>query len=347
MKIVFIIASFEGFGGTNRVATLLANNLSVYYEITILSRYCTTNTYILDNTVTDIKFKGNNFKFINQCKRYIEQDNPDIVIVHTMSKLTPALLLVGIKAKKIWSLEHISYKFHSTVFKNLRRYFYKKVDKVITLTEADALNYQNFHPTVVTIANPTPLSLRTCTNTNTYSPSKTIVSIGRLTDQKGFDQLIEAWVLVKQKHPNWSLDIYGEGEDKEKLEQIISNYGLGNVSLKGVTDNVQKVYDSADFYVMSSRFEGFGMVLIEAQSRGLPIVSFDCPSGPAEIVTHDVNGYLVENGNIEMLAERIIYLIDHVSIREFFSANAVISAKRFEPEQIIKQWVTLIDNECR
>ena len=110
---------------------------------------------------------------------------------------------------------------------------------------------------------------------------------------------------------------------------------------------MRSVYDGASIYVMSSRFEGFGMVLIEAQSRGLPIVSFDCPSGPAEIISEGIDGYLVENGNVEMLAERIGYLIDNESIRQVFSANALISAKRFEPEQIINQWITLIDDECK
>lgn len=346
MNLIFIINSLEDRGGTERVASLLANELSTFYRITVLSRQVNTldNAYYLNDRVTDIKFQGNSWHFINQCKQYISNSHPDIVIIHTMSKLTSALLVSGIKAKNIWSLEHISYDFHSWIFKQLRKWLYSKLDRIITLTNDDAVNYKQFSNNVKIIANATPLKVKKSSYQNN---SKTIVSIGRLTYQKGYDYLIEAWSLVESNYPEWSLHIYGEGEDRKKLEQMIVNHELSNVSLKGITNNIQNVYDNAAFYVMSSRFEGFGMVLIEAQSRGLPIVSFDCPSGPAEIISGDINGYLVENGSIEMLAERIGYLIDNEYIRQVFSANALISAKRFEPQQIINQWVTLIDDECK
>lgn len=346
MKIIFIITSLEGFGGTNRVATLLANSLAAYYDITILSRYSIENTYLLDNQVKDIKFKGSSLSFIFQCRRHVALNPPDVLIIHTMSKLTPALLLSGIKATRIWSIEHISYDFHSLFYKQLRKKLYKKIDKVITLTQNDALNYKSFHNEVTVVANPTPLSLKTDISVDTIISSKNIISIGRLTYQKGFDLLIEAWSLVEAKHPNWTLSIYGEGEDGEKLEKMIIDNNLKNIILKGVTDDVQNIYDNAAFYVMSSRFEGLPVVLIEAQSRGLPIVSFDCPSGPAEIIEDGVNGYLVKNLDIETLSNRIIYLIENESVREVFSSNALISAKRFESEVIIKQWIALIESEC-
>lgn len=346
MNIVFIINSLENYGGTERVATSLANHLSHYYQITILSKGFNVkkNAYFLDKNIDDIKLTGSNVSFIKQCKSYISQSQPDIVIIHTMSKLTPVLLLSGIKAKSIWSLEHISYEFHSWIFKQLRKQLYSKLDKIITLTNHDAMNYKRFSNDIKTISNAIPLEIK---NKVYQGNSKVIVSIGRLTYQKGYDYLIEAWSLVESNYPEWSLHIYGEGEDRRTLEQMIVNHELRNVSLKGITNNVQNVYDNAAFYVMSSRFEGFGMVLIEAQSRGLPIVSFDCPSGPAEIISGGINGYLVESGNVEMLAEKIGCLIDNEYIRQVFSANALVSATRFEPEQIINQWITLIDDECK
>lgn len=344
-EITFIIASLEGFGGTNRVATLLANSLSLHYDITILSRYSIQNTYFLESKVKDVKFTGNTISFLYQCKKYISSEQPHIVIIHTMSKLTPALLLGGIKAKNIWSIEHVSFEFHSVFFKLLRCYLYKKINRVITLTEADALNYKSFHPAVTIIANLTPLPLRM--DTGVSKTSKNIVSIGRLTYQKGYDLLIDAWSLVESKYPNWSLHIYGEGEDRDKLEKMITDKSLENVALKGLTSKIQAVYDNAAFYVMSSRFEGLPVVLIEAQSRGLPIVSFDCPSGPAEIIENGVNGYLVQNADIKALANRISYLIDNKQIRQDFSNTALMSAKRFDPEVIIKQWVDLINRECK
>lgn len=346
MHIVFIINSLEARGGTERVASLLANHLSCFYQISILSKdsYGGKNAYFLDDVVKDIKFTGSNFVFLKRCKQYVTKNNPDIVIIHTMSKLTPALLFSGIKAKCIWSIEHISYEFHTLLYKQLRKRLYKKVDIIITLTKCDKENYKQLHNNVTVIPNVTPLQILDKTSKN---QSKTIVSIGRLTPQKGYDLLIKAWSSVEKIHLDWSLDIYGEGEDRYKLEQLIAENNIKNITLKGLIDNIQNVYDNATFYVMSSRYEGLPMVLIEAQSRGLPIISFDCPSGPSEIITEGVDGYLVENGNAELLAERISYLIANESMRKEFSINALRSAKRFKPDQIINQWTTLIDNECK
>ncbi len=330
-------------GGTERVATTLANALSNKYDVAVVSRDTAdrrSNAFKLEDAVSDIKFTGGTGRFITQCKHYIAQSKPDIVIIHTMSKLTPVLLLGGVKANNVWSLEHISFNFHNILFKYFRRKLYKKLDKVITLTHEDARNYTFIVDKVSVIANSHPLPIRKSVDS---LDSKTIVSIGRLTSQKGYDLLIQAWSLIEIRYPKWSLHIYGEGEDKEKLEVLITRLNLRNITLKGITTNVQTVYDTAEFYVMSSRFEGFGMVLIEAQSRGLPIVSFDCPSGPAEIIQDSINGYLVENGNIDMLADRISHLIENEALRRKFSNEALLSAKRFEPEKIISQWMNLIE----
>lgn len=342
MKIFFIIASLGNCGGTERVATSLANQLSDVYQITILSKGFGNkkNAYLLKNTVNDIKFTGGTVRFLTQCKRYIAQSKPDLIIIHTMSKLTPVLLLAGIKADNIWSLEHISFDFHNHLFRYLRHKLYKKLDKVITLTQEDAKNYEFIADKVSVIANSNPLPIRQTVNS---LDSKIVVSIGRLTSQKGYDLLIKAWSLIEKKYPDWSLHIYGDGEDKEKLEGLINRSNLQNITLQGIISDVQGVYDSASIYVMSSRFEGFGMVLIEAQSRGLPIVSFDCPSGPTEIISDKSDGYLVENGNTDILAERISHLIENKLLRRAFSSKALLSAERFEPEKIMSQWMSLIE----
>lgn len=340
-KVTFIISCLYGHGGTNRVATLLANGLSAHHDITILSRYSHENTYQLSHRVKDTKFEGNSLSFISQCKQYIALNHPDIVIIHTMSKLTPALLLGGIKAKRIWSIEHISYDFHSLLYKQLRKRLYKKVDKVITLTKSDAMNYNVFHSNVTVIANPNPFQIKVSLS---KCPSKIIVAIGRLTYQKGYDLLLKAWLLVEQSYPDWSLHIYGEGEDRGQLAKIIKKHTLNSVTLKGLTNNVEKVYDQAALYVMSSRFEGLPVVLIEAQSRGLPIVSFNCPSGPAEIVHHNVDGILVENGNIQALANSMIKMMADSSLREAMAKQALQSAKKYQIDTIIKKWLVLIEH---
>ena len=344
MNILFIINSLEKYGGTERVAVTLANDLSGFYKVTVLSKDFNSekNAYTLEGNIDDIKFPNGNFVFLKKCKEYIDENKPCIVMIHTMSKLTPILLLAGMKAKRTWSIEHISYDFHSILFRVLRNRLYKKLDRVITLTYEDSKNYQNIADKVSVIPNSSPLSIRKSTNS---SDSKIIVSIGRLTYQKGYDLLIKAWLSVERLHYDWMLHLYGEGEDKEKLERMIMNYGIKNIVLKGLTNDVQAVYDSAAFYVMSSRYEGFGMVLIEAQSRGLPIVSFDCPSGPSEIVNDGVDGYLVDNGDVEHLSRKISYLIQHPNIRKFFSKNALVSARRFESKAITQNWIDLIKSD--
>ena len=342
MKIAFIIASLEGYGGTNRVATLLANGLSSHHDITIVSRYSLKNTYPLNDEVKDIKFTGNNLSFLWQCRQYIDDRSFDVVIIHTMSKLTPALLLGGIKAKNVWSIEHISYDFHSFMYKQLRKKLYTKINKVITLTQNDASNYKPFHNDVAVMVNPSSLPLKIDSTLTKKPTSKTIVSIGRLTYQKGYELLIKAWSLVEPLHSNWSLHLYGDGEDKEKLENLIASFNLQNIVLKGSTNDVQAVYDNAGFYIMSSRFEGLPVVLIEAQSRGLPIVSFDCPSGPAEIVHHGIDGILVQNGNVLALAEAMIHMIENPQLRQAMAREALQSAQTYHIDTVIDKWLALL-----
>lgn len=340
-KIVFIIASLYGHGGTTRVATLLANELSSHHAIIILSRYSHSNTFQLDSDVTDIKYTGNTLYFLLKCKDYIYNNKPDIVIIHTMSKLTPALLAIGIKANNIWSFEHTSYEFHKLTYKLLRRFIYFKLNKAIVLSERDERYYRSITNSVALISNPSPLPLTKYDYKNT---SKTIITLGRLTYEKGYDILIKAWSIVEQSCPDWSLHIYGEGENRYKLEQLVTKKNIKNLAFKGLTDEVQDVYDNAAFYVMSSRFEGFGMVLIEAQSRGLPIVSFDCPSGPAAIVHHNIDGLLVDNGNTLALAESMIKLIKDASLRKDMSKQALKAAQSYRVNSIIQSWLNLIEN---
>ena len=187
--------------------------------------------------------------------------------------------------------------------------------------------------------NPSPLTL----NNNAYKDSsKTIVSLGRLASEKGYDLLINAWSQVEPRYPKWSLHIYGEGPERNKLEKIIAINRLNNITLKGLTDDVETVYDEAAFYTMSSKFEGFGMVLIEAQNRGLPIVSFDCPSGPAEIVHHNIDGMLVENGNISALANAMIEMIENPQLRKAMASEALKSAQRYHIDKVIEEWLKLL-----
>ena len=216
----------------------------------------------------------------------------------------------------------------------------KNLDQVVVLTKNAQIEWKKTHNNVCLINNPSPFAaIKYKVNDKEY---KRAIAIGRLEDQKGFDLLIESWKKVYDIHPNWKLDIFGEGSKKDVLQNMISENCLDQViTLKGITRNVQQELLTSDFYVMSSRYEGLPMVLLESIANGLPIVSFDCPTGPAEIVENNDCGVLALNGNINDLSEKIIYMIESVDIRKEMSAVAIEKSKKYSIELIMGQWVDL------
>ncbi len=176
------------------------------------------------------------------------------------------------------------------------------------------------------------------------SENKTVVSVGRLDFQKGYEYLIEAWVEVHKQHPAWQLDVWGDGGEREMLQAQINRHNLTDcVHLKGFTQNMLDVYASAAFFVMSSRLEGLPLSLIEAQQCGLSIVSFDLPSGPAEIITDGKDGFLCNYLDIDDLSDKIKKLIQDENLRKQMSKNARENAKRFFPETIMQEWINLFE----
>ena len=216
----------------------------------------------------------------------------------------------------------------------------KNLDQVVVLTKNAQIEWKKTHNNVCIINNPSPFAkINYKIDDKEY---KRAIAIGRLEDQKGFDLLIESWKKVYDIHPNWKLDIFGEGSKKDVLQNMISENCLDQViTLKGITRNVQQELLTSDFYVMSSRYEGLPMVLLESIANGLPIVSFDCPTGPAEIVENNDCGVLALNGNINDLSEKIIYMIESVDIRKEMSAVAIEKSKKYSIELIMGQWVDL------
>ncbi len=180
--------------------------------------------------------------------------------------------------------------------------------------------------------------------------SRRVVALGRLYEQKGFDLLIDAWKAVAKCHPDWHLDIYGEGDQCKALQQQIADDGLSQVvSLHPFTDDVTSVYARAAFYVMSSRYEGFGLVLIEAMRCGLPCVSFDCPSGPSEIITDGRDGILVpyrgmsREERVDGLAQALCRMMDHEEQIPVMGCTAQDTSQRYTAENVIPMWERLFE----
>ena len=216
----------------------------------------------------------------------------------------------------------------------------KKLDQLVVLTKEDEEKLKLTHQNVTQIYNFSPLAPTVKAPLN----QKKIVAVGKLDPQKGFDLLIEACRFIKN-WDGWILEIYGQGPDEEQLRSKISFYELEkHIFLKGITRKVEEVYHSASFYVLSSRFEGFPMVLLEAISFGLPIVSFDCATGPNEVIVNDDCGILVDDGNTEKLGEAIQRMISSREEREWKSERAFQKSKLFSKDEIMKQWTDLFES---
>lgn len=209
----------------------------------------------------------------------------------------------------------------------------KRLDKFIVLSEEDRNNWKEID-NVTAMPNPLP---KTNDTPISMTENKKVIAVGRYVYQKGFDLLIDAWEMVAEKHPDWHLYIYGRG-NKEEYKHI------ANCHLEDAVENINEKYADSSVFVLSSRFEGFGMVIIEAMKCGLPAVSFACPCGPSDIITNGKDGFLVNNGDTEQLAERICFLIENPEVRKEMGQRAIETARKYDIEEIGKRWEALFDN---
>lgn len=224
-------------------------------------------------------------------------------------------------------------KFVSSIWMSQLIKEIKKLDRFIVLTHEDATYWNGINNISVI---PNPISIKS--DKKTSGINKTVISVGRYTYQKGFDLLIKAWKDVAKRRPDWSLHIYGTGDTSNYIS-LTRQYNLeNNVFCHGATANIVEKYLDSSIYVLSSRFEGFGLVLAEAMSVGLPCVSFACPCGPRDIIIDGEDGILCENGNIQQLADGICKLIENDDLRQEMGKKAIINIKRFSIDHIMQQW---------
>lgn len=216
----------------------------------------------------------------------------------------------------------------------------KKLDKFVVLTHEDAAFWPELN-NVIVVPNPTsffPDTVSDCTR-------KQVIAAGRYVAQKGFDRLISAWQKVSSRHPDWVLKIYGDGGGRESLQQQITELGLNeNCILEHSVSDIAVKFQESSIFVLSSRYEGFGLVIVEAMSCGLPVVSFACHCGPRDIITEETDGFLVPEGDIDGLAEKINLLIEEDHFRKNMGKMARLKAENYKMEKVGVQWTALFES---
>lgn len=370
LKIVYITPALYMAGGVERVLTLKANYFAEHfgYDITIILTEGKDKPlfYPLSNKIKVINlnigfeelwtcsFIKKIFVYLKKQRQFKKTLTKELMCIRpniTISLLRREINFINdIKdgSRKIGEM-HINranYRNYSTekvcFIKKLFAKFWssnllhhlQKLDKLVVLTDRDRDSWVELN-NVVTI--PDPLSILP----TKISPltEKRVVAIARYSHEKGIDLLLKAWSIVEKQISDWRLDVFGDG-DRAPYEQLIDELKINRKSclLHGRTDDVEKEYCNSSIFVLSSRFEGFGMVLTEAMACGLPVVSFDCPWGPRSIITDGEDGLLVENGNTYALASSLIRMISDDTLRHTMSSIGIRDVQHFKIERIAEQW---------
>ncbi|WP_289242820.1 glycosyltransferase family 4 protein [uncultured Campylobacter sp.] len=348
MKILLTIGDITLKGGAERVVANLANAYAqIGLDVEILSFYKSGDkeAFELDNRVKlsymhqkSFDKKRKNF-FYKMFYKFIESyilkrdfKDKDFIIFNN----SPHFPLFKNKNTKYIRINHTASKG-----RYLKRYDYFDTLALIATGEIDF--WKKHHKSVAIIPNFLP----NISNLNTNYSQKVVVSVGRLSKEKGFLRLIDIWKLIQdsKEFKDWKLHIVGDGELKEKIENKIKDLNLTNsIILKPFTKDVESEYLSASIYAMTSHFEGFGMVLIEAQSYALPTISFDIATGPRDIIEDDKSGYLIKDNNLNEYATKLKTLMQDESLRAKMGAKSKeIVKSKFSKEVVMKQWMELFE----
>ena len=233
--------------------------------------------------------------------------------------------------------EHMNLSVHRRDVQEAIKEYYPRFDAVAVLTQRDREEYGRLLPGVRLLR--IPNAVHSMDQEPSDHTNKIVLAAGRLFPQKGFDMLIPAFAKVSERHPDWQLRIFGTGERRQQLRDLIEEHHLYNhVFLMGHTQQLDDELAKASVYVLSSRFEGLPMVMIEAMAHALPVVSFDCPTGPADVLTDGQEGLLVPPKDVDALAEALCRLLDDRDLRDRMGEAALKTAHDYAPEAVHPQW---------
>ena len=241
----------------------------------------------------------------------------------------------GIRFAKMFDGSNSFHKLLSTYYNRRVRY----ADMVVALSEGDAADWRSLNSRVCVIPNVVHLS------EDNYSQcqNKSVIFIGRFSYQKDIGSLIRIWEIVYSRHPDWQLNIYGGyGDDYDNSQDMIRQKNI-NIIVHAPTSDIFRKYCESSILVLTSRYEPFGLVLPEAMSCGLPVVAFDCPFGPAEIVTDGYDGFLIAKSDIEAFADKVCLLIENNSLRLTMGQAGIRSSRRYGAQHIMPRWKQLFE----
>lgn len=374
MKIVYCLNSIRFLGGIQRVTPVKANALAeipgneVYVVVTDnksgpMVHELSPKVHLIDLDINYYDHNDQRSQIVNlivgiakgiphkkALKRVLKQINPDIVIsVGTSEKfmLTSMRNCTWKIIREFHSEKNYRSKHARSLLKKVQAklsdwYEFtivdKKYDKVVVLTEEDKdTNWEGWDNVSVV---PNPVSF-TCEEPSSLT-EKSVISMGRLVPVKNFESLIRAFEIVVKAHPDWTLKIYGDGELRDQLQSQINDLGLQhNVLLMGFSNAIDQELRKASIFAFSSLVEGFALVIVEAMECGLPVVSYQCPCGPKDIITDGKDGFLIPVNDEQLMAQRICTLIEDEELRHQMSIAARQRAKDYQADSIAQQWMKL------
>ena len=285
----------------------------------------------------------------NRLKAKIEEINPDIVIGTTAVYMPLLIQLRGnykLVAESHSGFDHVKEFESATWWQKLEmnhlRTLLGKTDVLVSLTESDAAKWRTVHPCVEVIPNIVHLN-----QTGRYSSleERRVIFVGRFCRQKSIPDLLAVWRIVHQRHPDWRLDMYGDGEYLEMLQNEIKSMDA-NITVHEPTLDIMEKYCESSMLVLTSLYEPFGLVMVEAMSCGLPVVSFES-DGAEQILMDGDNGFIVKDRNIEAFADRVCRLIEDQPLRQQMGKNGILSSRRFSAEQVMPRWKDLFETIVR
>ncbi|WP_420993378.1 glycosyltransferase family 4 protein [Cupriavidus sp. 30B13] len=351
--ICFLTGTLNAFAGAERMTAVIANALAERgYPVWILSLWDARSCFALHSAVRHHalfaqrpSFKRAYLSTVSGIRRFVSAHRIDVLIeVDTMLTLFTLPATLGLKVRRIaWEHCHFDEDLGKPARRIARRLAARFDDAVVVLTERDRQRWMEAltpRCRVEVIPNPLPFPFPAVPANR---QSKTVLAVGRLVHAKGFDVLLNAWALVAPGHPDWRLEIVGEGEERTALESLVRELGIASsVSMPGTRQDVESCYCSAAIFCLSSRYEGFGLVLLEAMAFGLPVVSTDCETGPRELVRDGENGLVARLENSGSLGEKLSILMDDMSLQETLAREGRHFATPFGTDVIATRWQPLL-----